>query len=64
MILIKAWEYEYEVKIIDGTHLKMRMIDDEKWGIPWHFAQLDKSIITQLDKQGYVNEWKNFFINY
>ena len=62
MITIEYGIDQYEVEIMDGSHLKYRIVGTERWCIPLHFAQVEKSIIDQLDKQGYVNSMKNFFI--
>lgn len=65
MITVTQNDYEMECEIMDGAHAKFRPTEfPGRWGIALHFAQIDQNIIDQLDKQGYVNQSKNFFINY
>lgn len=50
---------EYEIVIIDSTHLKFRIKGTENWAIPQHFNQVGDDMMAELKKQGLVNG--NFF---
>src|SRR5271157_3318093 len=58
--MVEVGGYKYDIDIIDGTHLKMKPADSDKWGIPMHFGQVPESVITQLRTQGKVKD--NFFV--
>jgi hypothetical protein len=56
---IKLNGTEYEVVIMDSTHLKFRIKGKENWAIPQHFNQVSDDMMAELKKQGLVNG--NFF---
>jgi hypothetical protein len=47
---------DYEVEIIDGTHLKMRPVGGKNWGIPMHFNQVNDEVIDQLKEKGLARD--------
>lgn len=56
---IKLNGTEYEIVIMDSTHLKFRIKGTENWAIPQHFNQVGDDMMAELKKQGLVNG--NFF---
>lgn len=53
---------DWEVEIIDGTHLKMRLVGTERWTSALHFQQVSDEIMTGLKAKGLVQG--NFFKSY
>jgi hypothetical protein len=45
---------EYNVKIMDCTHINMKPVDAESWGIPQHIGQVRDEVIEQLKAQGKI----------
>lgn len=60
VIDIQGKDFSYDVSIMDSTHLALRLGGTERWGIPLHFAQLDRGLITQLRALGLVTD--NWFV--
>ena len=50
---------DFEIEIIDGTHIKFRVKGTERWAIPLHFNQVDDTMMDALKKKGVVQG--NFF---
>lgn len=44
----------FEVEILDGTHLKFRLVGTERWATALHFGQLNAEWVTELSKLGLV----------
>jgi hypothetical protein len=59
--IVHLWEDEYEIEIIDSTHAKMRLKGTERWGTPLHFAQIRSEVISDLKKQGAIEDRGRFF---
>ena len=50
---------DWEVVIIDGTHIKFKMKGMKVWAIPLHFQQVSDDMMDALKKKGVVKD--NFF---
>jgi len=44
----------YEVEIMDSSHLKMRPVGSDRWGIPLHVLQVPHEVMAQLKEGGRV----------
>lgn len=53
---------DYEVQILDGTHLQYRLMGTEKWAIPLHIAQLSPEWIKQLKAKGLTTDDGRHFV--
>jgi hypothetical protein len=51
---------EFEIEIMDSTHLKFRIRGSNNWSIPQHFAQIDDAMMAELKKHGIAGD--RFFI--
>lgn len=53
--------YQYEIKILDSTHLAYRIMGLSKdFCIPLHIAQLNDDFRLVLDEHGFINERGSF----
>lgn len=57
---------EWEAEIIDGTHIKLRVVGSEAgynegWGIALHFRQVRDETLERLKAIGLVRD--NFFVD-
>lgn len=58
-------KYQFEVQIMDSTHLRMRFKDTGEWGTPYHINQIlsdpkATEIVDQLKEQGHIQD--NFLV--
>ena len=60
VVKVKFRGDDYEVKIIDGTHLYLKPASSSSWGIADHFGQVPEEVIDQLRDKGIVQG--NFFV--
>jgi hypothetical protein len=51
-VIVTMDGYEYEIVIMDSTHLKMRSKGINSWGTPLHIAQVDDEVVDQLREKG------------
>lgn len=57
---INAQGSDWEVVIMDGTHLKMRLAGTENWATPLHFNQVRPEFLAALKTKGLVQG--NYFV--
>jgi hypothetical protein len=53
--LITLHDTQYEIRVIDSTHLKFRIINSEQWAIPLHIQQLSDDMHNALTEQNAFN---------
>ena len=58
-IIVTDNDTEFEIEIIDGTHLKMKMTGTNKWASALHIKQVSDEMIKQLKSKGLIKG--NFF---
>lgn len=51
---------EFEVEIMDSTHVKFRIRGSNNWSIPQHFNQVGDEMMAELKKHGIAKD--RFFI--
>ena len=60
--MVESHGTNFEVEILDPTHLKLKMEGTDRWGIPLHFAQIQPEMLEQLKAQGFVTDDGNHFV--
>ncbi len=44
---------DFDIKIMDSSHISVRLSGEKEWGIPLRYDQVAPSIIVKLREQGY-----------
>ncbi len=57
--IVTVFNNQYEVEIIDSTHLRYRYVELTQWASPLHFCQVSDEMMNQLKELGMVEG--NFF---